>query len=136
MLMLRPASRGQLTKCTTIECANSPDDITLRLSSLKTMMPTRRSSLLDGNIPRRKGGCIITARWITSFIRRNDRRQKQHPAKRGGRSRWDIDHSWRRRSKELERHSLQTRHVREECRHKEIVREYRHHSYGRRSVRG
>src|SRR5262245_38445105 len=106
MLMLRAASHDRRAKSITIECATSPGDITYRLSSLKTMMPTRHFLSLIGSIPRRKGGDIMTACSIASFITTNDSHEKRHPTQRGGRSQWDIDYSRRRRSKELERHSL------------------------------
>src|SRR5439155_9602173 len=65
----------------------------------------------------------------------NERERKQHPAQRGRRSPWDIDHSWWWRSKKLERHSLQARHVGKKRRHKESISEYCHHPSGRRGVR-
>ncbi|PYL56357.1 MAG: hypothetical protein DMF30_10090 [Verrucomicrobia bacterium] len=41
--------------------------------------------------------CPQTPGCIEFKIPRYERRQRQHPTQRGRKSRWDIDHSWRRR---------------------------------------
>src|SRR6266478_8678184 len=99
------------------------------------MMPTRLSYLLIVNTPRQEVGWFTIERSTISFVKPNGGYQRQHRTERRGRSWWAPDHSWRRRPKELEWHSLQTRHVRKECRHKKSIREHRHDPSKWRCVR-